>query len=641
MKKGFTGKLLHVDLTAGKTSVENPPESFYRKYIGGSMMGLYYILKNVPPQAEPLEPENVLTCMLSPLTGVAVSGLSRVSINAKSPLVEGIGDSQAGGFFPAELKFADFDGIIIHGRADHPVYLWVKDGDAEIRDARHLWGKTTGQVEDQLKQELEDNHIQIAQCGPAGEKLVRLAAVINYANRANGRTGMGAVMGSKNLKAIVVRGSSKKVPVAHSDLVKEFQRESSRAIRNHGSSQGLQKDGTAGGVRWQHLSGTLPTRNYNEGQFEGYEAIAGDRMSETLLKDNDTCYACAVRCKRVIEAEWKERNLKPQYGGPEYETVATFGSYCGVDDLKAVGYANQLCNQHGLDTIGTGATIAWAMECFQNGILTEEEIGFPLKFGDAEAMVKATEMLAKREGFGDILAEGSRRAADALGKGHQFLITVKGSELPAHMPRVKRSLGLIYAVNPFGADHQSSEHDPGIEEGTSEQALSRLGVIGIDQVVPQYSLGVGKIHYAHKTHQYYSFVDSADMCQFVFGLTWVVHGPEDVLELTRVVTGWDDFDIDELLLAGERRLNMMRAFNMREGLDRSDDTLPKKLFEPMQGTGPSAEMAYSEEKLEFAKDEYYQMSGWDPQTGNPTRETLADLGLSWVLENNTNNQRSR
>ena len=632
MAQGFAGKILQVDLTKQTLTIEKPTESFYRKYIGGSMMGMYYILDGLEPGVDPLETENILTFMLSPLTGVPVSGQSRMTTNAKSPLVDGIGDSQAGGFFPAELKFAGYDGIVVRGKASHPVYLLIRDGKAEIREARHLWGKTTGEVEEILKEELQDSKIEIAQCGPAGEQEVRLAAIMNMANRANGRTGMGAVMGSKNLKAIVVRGSSKKIPVANPEAVSKFAKDGLKAIKDHGSSQSLKHDGTAGGVDWQNMTGTLPTRNYNEGQFEGFEKISGETMTETLLTGNHTCYACAIRCKRVIETEWMSKAIEARYGGPEYETVATFGSYCGVDDLKAVIYANQICNQYGLDTIGTGATIACAMECFENGILTENEIGFPLPFGDAEAMVRATDMLAKRDGFGDILAEGSRRAANILEKGNEYLITVKGSELPAHMPRVKPSLGLIYAVNPFGADHQSSEHDPGIEEGTPAEAMRNLKLLGFDETLPEGSFGKDKVRYALRTHQYYSFMDSINLCQFVFGLTWVVFGPEDTVDLVRAVTGWDDFDVDELMEAGERRLNMLRLFNMREGLDRTQDILPDKLFRPLDGTGPSSGDALKREDIETAKDEYYRLANWDKRTGNPTPETLTRLGLEWALE---------
>jgi aldehyde:ferredoxin oxidoreductase len=350
-------------------------------------------------------------------------------------------------------------------------------------------------------------------------------------------------------------------------------------------------------------------------------------MTETILKERDTCYACTVHCKRVVQTEWNGRAVEPRYGGPEYETLSTLGSYCGVSDLAAVAYANQVCNEYGLDTIGTGATVAWAMECFENGVLSEAEIGFPAPMGDAAAMVRLTEQIARREGIGDVLANGSRRAADLLGKGHDYLITVKGSEAPAHMPQAKRSLALIYAVHPFGADHQSSEHDPMIEEGTSDMILGRLKLMGFDQTLPPRSFGPEKVHFALKTQHFYSFLDSADLCQFVWGPAWTLYGPQETVDFVRAVTGWEDFDLDELLEVGERRLNMLRAFNARLGLDRQADRLPKKFFKALTGTGPTAGVALTPEEVEKAKDEYYRMAGWDVETGNPTAQTLNRLGL--------------
>ncbi|HKZ69085.1 MAG TPA: aldehyde ferredoxin oxidoreductase N-terminal domain-containing protein, partial [Anaerolineales bacterium] len=418
MPNGYNGKILHVDLTKGTLTTETPPESFYRKYLGGSAMGMHYILKEMRPGADPLGPGNVLTLMLSALTGAPISGQSRMTANAKSPLVDGIGDSQCGGFFPAEMKFAGFDGIVVKGKSAKPVYLWLHEGEAELRDASGLWGKTTSQVDDILKKELGDDKIEIAQCGPAGEKLARQAAIMNMANRANGRTGLGAVMGSKNLKAVVVRGKSKKLAVQDSKAINELAKWGAANVEANGDVNGLKLHGTASVLSFQNSSGTLPTFNYNAGQFEGFEPISGEVMTETILKERDTCYACTVNCKRVVETEYKGRKVEPRHGGPEYETLSTFGSYCGVSDLHAVSYANKICNEYGLDTIGVGATVAWAMECFENEVITEKEVGFPLKFGDAEAMVKMTEMIAKREGFGHVLAEGSRRAADKLEKGH-------------------------------------------------------------------------------------------------------------------------------------------------------------------------------------------------------------------------------
>jgi aldehyde:ferredoxin oxidoreductase len=625
-----TGRILHVDLTAGSLDVETPPESFFRKYLGGSAMGLYYILNGMKPGTGAFDSANVLTVMDSLLTGAPIAGQSRVTVNARSPIVDGIGDSQAGGFFPAEMRFAGFTGLVIRGRSPEPVYLWLHDGQAELRPAGHLWGKTTSEVDDLLKAELGDAKVEIAQAGPAGEKLVRLAAIINMANRANGRTGMGAVMGSKNLKAIVARGTSRKLDLADGPGLNKLARWGAAEIPNNADVIDLRVNGTEGVLEYQHAIGSLPTHNYNAGQFGGYEKISGQAMTETILVDRDTCYACAVRCKRVVETEWQGQPVERRHGGPEYETASVFGSYCGVDDLPAIALANKVCNEHGLDTIGTGATVAWAMECFETGVLTEAEIGFPAPFGDAAAMVRLTEMLATREGIGDVLANGSRKAADLLGRGHDLLITVKGAEAPAHMPQAKRSLGIVYAVNPFGADHQSSEHDPMIEEGASDLSLGRLRLLGFDEALPADSFGPEKARFALKTQQFYSFLDTASLCQFVWGPAWSLYGPQEAVDFVRAVTGWDDFDVEELVEIGERRLNMLRVFNEREGIDRSADRLPAKFFRPLQGTGPTAGVALDPAAIDGALDEYYRLAGWDGATGNPTPETLARLGLDWV-----------
>jgi aldehyde:ferredoxin oxidoreductase len=474
MARCIAGKILHVDLTQGKTWIEEPTETFYRTYGGGSAMGVYYILKEVPVGIDALAPENILTLFTGVPTGMPISGQSRVTASAKSPLTGAIGDSQAGGFWPAELKFAGFDGIVIRGKSPRPVYLWIHDGQAELRDATHLWGKLTGPVDDQLKQELAerlrteegDDKIQVLQIGPAGEKLSRIACLINMCNRANGRTGMGAVMGSKNLRAVAVRGTQKlnaADPAAMTQLAKRG-KENFDAIPD---VRGLGLNGTADGVPFQNAAGTLPTRNWNEGQFEGFQAISGETMSATILKARDSCFGCLIRCKRVVETDYKGAPVMPQYGGPEYETISTMGSYCGISDLKAIALANQICNQYGLDTISCGATVSFAMECFENALITEKDTGgIALQFGNSDALVRMVELMGKREGFGAVLADGSERAARHIGKhASDLLITVKGSESPAHMPQAKKSLSIIYAVNPFGADHQSHEHDPYYEEG--------------------------------------------------------------------------------------------------------------------------------------------------------------------------------
>jgi len=639
MPNGYQGRILHVNLTDRTLATEEPPDTFYRMYMGGSALNLHYLLKEMAPGVDPLGPDNILGLSVGVATGAPISGQSRMTANAKSPLTGAIGDSQCGGFWPAELKFAGFDGIIVRGKASSPVYLWIHNGKAEIRDASHLWGKVTGDVEKTIREELADQKIEVMQIGPAGEKLVRFACLINMCNRANGRTGMGAVMGSKNLKAVAVRGSQKPA-IADKEALTELGRWAFKVLPNSGVA-GLGKYGTAGVVSVQQAMGGLPTFNFSSGVFDGWKTIDGPTMYEAVLKGReagkqdqegrDTCFGCLIRCKRVVEINEGPYKVDPLYGGPEYETVGTFGSYCGVDDLAATCKANEICNKYGLDTISCGATIAWAMEAFEAGAITSKDTGgLELRFGNGEAMVKLTEMIGKREGFGDLLAEGSVRAAQRLGRGTEYLITAKSQEAPAHMPQVKRSLALIYAVNPFGADHMSSDHDPSYEEGF-ENFRSRLGALGLTQPQKPRSLGPEKVNFARKTQHFHSMLDSLNLCQFACGPSWQLYGPEEIVKMLKAVTGWE-VNVEELLTVGERRLNMMRAFNAREGINRNQDTLSEKFFQKGLKGGPSDGWKLDKAEWEAARDEYYRQSGWDVKQGTPTRRTLERLGLGWVAD---------
>jgi len=625
MPNGYHGKILHVHLNDLNLEVETPSEEFYKMYMGGSALGMYYLLNNTPQNADPLGPENTLTLALSVLTGAPISGQSRLTAVAKSPLSGLVGDSQSGGFFPAELKFAGFDAIVIHGKAKKPVFLWINNGEAELRPAEHLWGKTTGEVDDILKDELDDSRIQVMQAGIAGENGVLFAAIMNMANRANGRTGMGAVMASKNLKAIAVRGKMRP-SIADSKGLNELARWGAGNFPDS-DIYGLGLHGTAETTRFQDEVGGLPTRNWYSGTFEGAIAIDGETMTETILIGRDTCYACTVRCKRIVELTEGDFLVDPRYGGPEYETLATLGSYCEINNLEAVAYANQLCNMYGMDTISCGATIAWAMDCFEQGLLsTEETDGIDLKFGNAAAMVQMVEKIAKREGFGDILADGSVRAAEKIGSGAQDLVVaVKNLELPAHMPRVKRSLGLIYAVNPFGADHQSHEHD-----GSYADYPERMAEIGLTEPQPDKALNEEIVHYALTTQYLYSAMDTLNVCQFVFGPAWQLYGPEQFVEMVHHITGWD-VNIGDLILVRKRRLNLLRAFNARDDIGREADELPRKMYQALVG-GESDGIALTKEEIETAKDTYYEMAGWDVESGTPTRAILEELDLGWVAD---------
>lgn len=631
MPNGYNGKILHVDLTSGALTVEEPNEAFYRKYLGGSAMGMHYILRDMPKGADPLGPENVLTLFTGVATGAPISGQSRLNANAKSPISGGIGDSQSGGFFPAELKFAGFDGIVIKGKSAKPVYLAIVNGNPELRDAAHLMGKVTGEVDDILHKEV-DPKAEILQHGIAAEHGVLYSSLVSMSNRHNGRTGMGLVMASKNLKAVVVRGT-KKVQLANQKALTELNRIGPKAIPENGDMDGLAKFGTAVVVLFNNTIGTLPTRNYNEGQFEGCEPISGEKMAETILKERDTCYACVVKCKRVVEVNEGAYKAEPKYGGPEYETLGTFGSYCGIDNLAAVSMANQICNEYAVDTIACGATIAFAMECYEKGIITKDQTdGLELKFGDADVMLKVLNMIVKGEGeLGKTLGMGSERAAAKWGNGaDECLITVKGAEAPAHMPQAKRSLSLIYAVNPFGADHQSSEHDPYYEEGVGDFNLDRLKQIGLGTPQPAYSLTEEKVRFAYETEVFYSMLDSAELCQFVYGPTWTLYDAKDTANMINSVTGWD-LTVDELMEVGRRRLNLFRTFNAREGLNRNADKLPKKFFKALKGTGPTAGVALTHEEVESALDNYYKFAGWTSD-GIPTAETLKKHDIEWAAE---------
>jgi len=632
MPYGYTGKILHVDLTNGALDVETPEEAFYRKYLGGSAMGMHYILRDMSKDADPLGPENVLTLFTGVTTGAPISGQSRINANAKSPISGGIGDGQGGGFFPAELKFAGFDGIVIKGKSSKPVYLFIKEGSYELRDAAHLMGKITGEVDAILKEELGDNKIEILQHGPGAENGVIFSSIVSMSNRHVGRTGMGAVMASKNLKAVVVRGTQKP-EIFDSKALVALNRTGPKILPENPDMPGLANDGTATVVMFNNTIGTLPTHNYNEGQFEYADDISGERMSETILKERDTCYACVVRCKRVVEIKDGPYKVDPYYGGPEFETLGTFGSYCGIKDQAAVALANQICNQYGVDTIACGATIAFAMECYENGLITIEQTGgIELKFGDPDAMLAALDAIVKNEGpLGEILSQGSERAAQTWGNGtDEFLITSKGAEAPAHMPHAKRSLGLIYAVNPFGADHQSSEHDPYYEEGVEDLNLNRLKMIGLGDPQPAYSLTPEKVRFAYNSQLFFSLCDSAELCQFVWGPAWTLYGPQETADMINAVTGWG-ITVDELQEVGARRLNLFRVFNAREGFGRKDDKLPKKFFKALKGTGPTSGMALTHEEVDTAIDEYYKLAGWT-EDGVPTPETLKRFDIEWAKE---------
>lgn len=622
------GRILDVDLTNSTISVKNLPGEVYRLYPGGSALGVYLILQEMDAGIDPLSKNNILVFSVSPLTGLAFSGNSRLVVTTKSPLTGTIGDSQAGGFFPAYLKANGWDAIIFRGKANRPVYLNLDGDKAELRPADHLWGKVTGEVETLIKSETGSD-VEIAQIGPAGENLVRYACIINKNNRANGRNGTGAVMGSKNLKAVVVKTAKTSKPF---DKEKFFELTGNvkARINENDAIKGLHLYGTDGDLEGFNEIGFLPTKNWNTGWFpEGAAKITGTTMTETILVKRDTCFACAVRCKRVVEIPDK---VVPLYGGPEYETCGAFGSYCGISSLESVALSNQLCNMYGLDTISCGATIAFAMECVEKGLIDKNDFGgLEVKFGNSEVVPHLIEMIAKRQGLGDLLAEGSKRAAERIGgEALSLSMSVKGQELPAHMPQFKPSVGLIYAVNPFGADHQSSEHDPFLTMPAESPERVRLAQIGaLKGYNDTFQLDDEKVLFAYDSQCFFSILDTLCLCQFAWGPAWELYGPSELISLCEYGIGWKT-SLFELMRIGERRINMMRYFNAREGFSKADDVLPERFFTPLPD-GPSKGIALDKVKFIEAINAYYQFAGWDLTTGNPTEATLRKLSLAWLL----------
>lgn len=622
-------RILDVDLTNQKISTRSLPGEIYRLYPGGSALGLYLLLQEMGPGIDPLSPDNLLVFAVSALTGLPVSGLSRVVVTTKSPLTGTIGDSQAGGFFPAHLKANGWDAIVFRGKAASPVYLYLDGQQAELKAANHLWGKVTGEAEKLIRKELDEERLEIAQIGPAGENLVKFACIINMCNRANGRNGTGAVMGSKNLKAVVVKKARPPVPhdkEGFASLSKNVQ----KRLNDNPTVAGLGQHGTDGDLYGFHEIGFMPTKNWKTGWFpEGAEKITGTTMTESILIERDTCYACAVRCKRVVKVEGA---VDPLYGGPEYETCAALGSYCGVTSLETIALANQLCNMYGLDTISCGGTISFAMECFEKGLLTNADTGgLEIKFGNQAIIPTLVEMIARREGLGDLLAEGSCRAAQKIGQEALALtMSVKGQEMPAHMPQFKPAVGLIYAVNPFGADHQSSEHDPFLTLPADSQERRWLAQIGVYKgYADTFELDNEKVRFAFDSQCYFSILDTLGLCQFVWGPSWELYGPADLVDLCKYGLGWET-SLFELMRIGERRINMMRYLNSREGFTKDNDYLPERMFTPLPD-GPSAGICLDKEKFFKAIEMYYRLAGWDTETGNPTAATLSKLGLEWLL----------
>jgi aldehyde:ferredoxin oxidoreductase len=606
---GYNGKVLRVNLSNKRISVEKLSGEFCRKYLGGAGFIAYYLWKELKSGTDALSPGNKLIFALGPVSGLLLPGAARNCIGAKSPLTGGIAKAEVGGYWMAELKRAGFDVIIVEGKAAKPSYIWVHDGEAEIKDAGHLWGKETLETEAAIREDLGDPKIQVAFIGPAGENQVRFACVMEGCHDAAGRGGLGAVMGSKNLKAIAVRGH-KLPPVVDAEKVKEI-----RQQLTHPSP--ISEFGTGGpSMLHQVVTGDLPVRNFRDGGFPDVKQIHGGVIKDTVRAGMEGCFACPLRCKKIVKME-APYHIDPAYGGPEYETLAALGSDCGVGDLNAILKGNERCNAYGLDTISTGSTIAFAMECYERGILTGKDTdGLELKWGDADVLLKAIDLIAGRSGIGNLMAEGTARMAAKLGgKCEDFALHAKGLEPGMHEPRIGPILFLSYLLSPTGADHCTGAPD---ELMAMEGVFKSYHPLGWLTPSPTTDKGPRKVALFKEAQLQNIILDSLVVCHFP-GMNL-----EQTVELLKGVTGWDT-GMPELLRIAERTVTLMRLFNLREGIKGDADKIPARFYGPTR-SGPLADLKIDRDVYERAKQYYYVLMGWDAH-GVPLVEKVEELGI--------------
>jgi len=599
MLGGYIGKILRVNLSSEKINIENLNEEYARKYIGGRGLATRYYMDLVKDaNIDPLDEKNALIFATGPLTGTPAPSASRYMVVTKGFLNNAIAGSNSGGFFGPELKFAGFDMIILEGKAKSPKYLYIKDGKAELRDASHLWGKDTHETTDMLHKELGDDKVEVACIGPAGENLVRFAAVINDKHRAAGRTGVGAVMGSKKLKAIAVRGTGK-VPIANKAEFTNVLKDKLKKIKeNSVTAQGLPSYGTAVLVNIINSQGLYPTRNFQFGQWEHANDLSGESMADKYLIKNKACFACPIACGRVTKLD----DLDSE--GPEYESLWTMSADLDIPDFESVIEANYYCDKYGLDTISFGGTLAAAMELYEKGYIKDNELdGIKLNFGNAEALVKMPEMIAYRKGFGNKLAEGSYRFASSYGH-PEFSMSVKKQELPAYDPRGAYGHALEYATSNRGGCHVRGY-------------MISPEILGIPEKLDPLKVE-GKGAYTKMFQDLTAVIDSSGVCLF----TSFALGADDYRDMLNVVTGFN-YTTEEMMLAGERIWNMERLYNLNAGFTKADDTLPPRMLkEPM----PDGPVKGSVVPLDTLIRDYYAARGWD-QDGKPTKEKLKSLGL--------------
>ena len=618
-KGGYCGKILRVNLTDQTAKEEDLPQDVAKDFIGGAGFGIKFLFDEVKGGIDPLGSENKLIFASGPFSGTTIPCASRMAVTSKSPLTGAVGMALSGGYFPVELKFAGWDALIIEGKAEAPTYVWIKDGEVKFRSAKKLWGMKTTDTQQIIKNELHDQNIRVACIGPAGENQIKIASIINEW-RAIGRKGLGAVMGSKNLKAIAIRGTGE-VGVADKDKLKAAKGEMTKAMKeSHILYPAFAKMGTPMVVDHTCATGIFPTKNFTAtGEYNPVDKI-GTEVQMTRNVGFEACYGCPVGCSQL-----KLAKTGPYAGilteGPEFETMYAYGGATGVENIDAIIAADRMADELGFDTISSGVTIAFAMELFEKGILTKEDTGgLELNFGNHEAMNTILKLMAYREEIGDLLADGSKAAAEKIGKGSEkYAMHVKGLELPAYDVRGAKAHGLNYATSYTGADHC---------RGYAFQEIFGIPVPHeVDRFIAEGKGTLTKWNQDIRT----ATTDAPTMCAFILDMAVVGIAAQNTASLMEAVTGLA-YTPDEILQVGERINNLAHAFNVREGFTRADDTLPERLLtEPIKG-GASKGHFISRDELNQMLDEYYEARGWDVETGAPSREKLEELGLGYVAD---------
>jgi aldehyde:ferredoxin oxidoreductase len=615
----YGGAVLRVNLTDHTTRVRPTETRLVRSFLGARGLNVKRLWDELRPHTDALSPSNILVFGVGPLVGTLFPGGARFNVTAMSPHTGILGDANAGGFFGPELKFAGYDQLILQGKSDHPVYLWINDDQIELRDARVLWGRDVWETTLAIKQELGDPDVQVACIGQAAENGVSFAGVFVNLNRAAGRTGMGTIMAAKNLKAIAVRGT-KLIPVADMARFNRLLQRLDRAIYAHPEYEERVRLGTTKLLRALNDIGALPTRHFQQGRFEEAETVSGQTIERLYKIKSKACFACTIPCSRFLVVD-DPRFPGLRLEGPEYEPLAAFTARVGNSDLALALKCIDLANRYGMDAITLSETISWAMECFQRGILSSQEAdGLDLSWGTGETILSLVHKVALREGFGDLLADGVKKAAQRLGRGsEQIAMEGKGLEVFQADPRAIKAYGLGNAVASRGADHLRSE--PWFEfSNDAEEGVRRFGIPETAFRLESKGKGLVVKHFEEMA----AISDALGVCKNTYNnmevLSW-----EETAELLQAATGWD-ITGEEVQTIGERIVNLERLFIAREGITRRDDVLPRRfLEEPLpEGSGPSTGSVL---ELEEMLQEYYLSRGWDSETGLPTREKLSKLGL--------------